>query len=73
MNHRISTVIVAPMTTGGKLYPSRIACMFEGKEARIVLDQIRTVDKVRLARRLGRIDELTQGQVLSALSELFAP
>jgi mRNA interferase MazF len=73
MNHLISTVIIAPMTTGGKIYPSRVGCTFEGKEGKIVLDQIRTVDKARLVRRLGRIDETTQSHVLRVLNELFAP
>src|SRR5947207_12750895 len=54
MNHRISTVIIAPMTTAGKLYPTRVRVRFEGKEGKIVLDQVRTVDKARLGRKLGR-------------------
>ncbi len=74
MNHRISTVIVAPMTTGGRLYPTRVECEFDGKEGKIVLDQLRTVDKARLARKLGRIeDSKTQGAVLRVLGEMFAP
>jgi mRNA interferase MazF len=74
MNHLISTVIIAPMTTGGKLYPTRVECNFEGKEGKIVLDQIRTVDKVQLVRKLGRIaDTRTQGDVLRVLGEMFAP
>ena len=52
MNHHIATVIVAPMTTKGRSYPTRIACTFQGKEGQVVLDQIRTVDKSRLARKL---------------------
>jgi mRNA interferase MazF len=74
MNHRISTVIIAPMTTAGKLYPTRVKVRFEGKEGKIVLDQIRTVDKARLMRKLGRIgDSRTQGKVLRVLAEMFAP
>src|SRR5438128_3370180 len=57
MNHRITTVIVAPMTTGGRLYPTRVECRFKGRDARIVLDQMRTVDKARLVKKLGRVDE----------------
>lgn len=72
MNRYIATVIVAPMTTKGRSYPSRVACHFQGKEGQIVLDQIRTVDKTRLVRRLGRIDEPTQSDVLTVLAELFA-
>lgn len=72
MNRYIATVIVAPMTTKGRSYPSRVDCSFQGKDGQIVLDQIRTVDKVRLVRRLGRIDEQAQADVLSVLAELFA-
>ena len=72
-HHRISTVIIAPMTTGGKLYPTRVACRFEGKDAKIVLDQIRTVDKSRLVKKLGRVEEKTQKAVLRVLGEMFAP
>jgi mRNA interferase MazF len=72
MNRWIKTVIVAPMTTHGQPYPTRVACTFQGKEGQVVLDQIRTVDKTRLVRKLGHIDERTQQQVLATLAELFA-
>ncbi|HRJ43706.1 MAG: type II toxin-antitoxin system PemK/MazF family toxin [Caldilineaceae bacterium] len=72
MNRWIKTVIVAPMTTGGQTYPTRVACTFEGKAGQVILDQIRTVDKARLVRRLGQIDSSTQGKILAALAELFA-
>lgn len=73
MNDHIDTVIVAPMTTKGRPYPTRIPVRFKGKSGQIVLDQIRTVDKSRLVKRMGKIDESTRRQVLSLLSELFAP
>lgn len=73
MNHNISTVIVAPMTSKGRDYPSRVRCRFEGTEGQVVLDQIRTVDKKRVVRVLGRIEKRTQEKVLVLLSELFAP
>jgi mRNA interferase MazF len=73
MNRYINTVIVAPMSTKGRTYPTRVACKFQGKQGQVVLDQIRTVDKVRLVRRLGRIDIATQTSVLSILGEIFAP
>ncbi|MET0397614.1 MAG: type II toxin-antitoxin system PemK/MazF family toxin [Longimicrobiaceae bacterium] len=73
MNRSIRTVIVAPMTTKGRPYPTRIACRFDGKEGQVVLDQIRTLDKLRLIKRLGRLDEQTQDEVLSALAQLFLP
>jgi len=72
MNKYIGTVIIAPMTTRGRDYPTRIPCCFEGKEGQIVVDQIRTVDKSRLAKRLGRIDAPTQSRVLSVLLEMFS-
>lgn len=72
MNRYIATVIVAPMTTQGRDYPTRVACEFQGRDGQIVLDQIRTVDKVRLVRRLGRIDTATQKEILSSLAEMFA-
>ncbi len=72
MNKFIRTVIVAPMTTKGNAYPTRVACRFQGKQGQIVLDQIRTVDKARLVRKLGKIDKQTQMEVLSVLNEMFA-
>lgn len=72
MNRWIATVIVAPMTTKGRPYPTRVACEFQGKEGQVVLDQIRTVDKSRLVRKLGQISEATQENVLDILAEMFA-
>ena len=73
MNRHIQTVIIAPMTTRGRKYPTRITCEFQRKQGQIVLDQIRTVDKARLLRKLGRIDNQTQIEVLSVLQEMFSP
>ncbi len=67
------TVIVAPMSTRGRDYPTRVSCKFKGKKGQIVLDQIRTVDKSRLIKKLGRIDAGTQMKVLSILNEMFCP
>lgn len=72
MNDHIHTVIVAPMTTKGRSYPTRVPCTFKGKRGQIVLDQIRTVDKTRLVKRLGIISTATQTKVLETLQELFA-
>ncbi len=72
MNRYIATVIIAPMTTKGRSYPSRVDCHFQGKAGQIVLDQLRTVDKARLVRRLGHIEDQAQTDVLSVLAELFA-
>ena len=51
MNHFISTIIIAPMTTKSRKYPTRVACKFKGKAGDIVLDQIRTIDKKRLVKK----------------------
>lgn len=72
MNSYIRTVIVAPMTTKGRTYPTRVNCEFAGKEGQIVLDQIRTVDKIRLVKKLGSIDSKTQRAVSQSLIEMFA-
>ncbi len=72
MNRWIRTVIIAPMTTKGQAYPTRVACDFQGKEGQVVLDQIRTVDKSRLTRRLGRLDKATASQVLAILRDMFS-
>jgi len=72
MNQHIRTVIIAPMMTKGRSYPTRVPCTFKGKSGRIVLDQIRTVDSVRLVRKVGRISQKTASEVLAILSEMFA-
>jgi len=72
MNRHIRTVIVAPMTTTKKDYPTRVACVFGKREGQIVLDQIRTIDKTRLLKKLGAVDSKTQLEVVSVLQKLFA-
>lgn len=73
MNRFIRTVIVAPLTSKGTTYPTRVGCKFQGQQGQIVLDQLRTVDKARLVRRLGRIGKEMRGTVLKILGEMFAP
>jgi mRNA interferase MazF len=72
INRYISTVIVAPMTTKGRTYPTRIPCVFQDKKGQIILDQIRTVDKSRFVKRLGKIDIETQKEVFTVLASLFS-
>jgi len=72
MNAHINTIIIAPMTTKGREYPTRVPCVFQGKSGQVVLDQLRTVDKQRLAKKLGRLDEQTANAVLDILGEMFA-
>jgi mRNA interferase MazF len=72
LNRHIATVIMAPMTTRGRPYPTRVRCRFAGKDGEVVLDQLRTVDKRRLVKHLGPLDDATQETVLAALAALFA-
>jgi len=72
LNEHLSTFLVAPMTTGGHPYAFRIACRFQKKDGYIVLDQLRTVDRARLVRRLGQVTSRTLSKVLGVLQEMFA-
>ena len=73
MNRHLRTLTIAPMTTAERRYPSRVDCEFRGKRGQIVLDQIRTVDRSRITKVLGKIDPKTQRLVLNTLAEMFAP
>ena len=72
LNGHLRTVIVAPMTTGGRAYPWRIRCRFRQRSAYVVLDQLRTVDRERLVKRLGVLSGDTMAAVLGDLQEMFA-
>lgn len=72
MNKHIRTVIIAPMTSTIKHYPTRVVTTFQGKKGQIVLDQIRTVDKRRLIKNLGSISSSSKQKVLRTLQEMFA-
>lgn len=71
LNQHLRTVIVAPMTTGGQAYPWRVACRFQNRTGFVALDQLRTVDTERLAKRLGRLSPATTTEVLDTLQEMF--
>ncbi len=73
LNRAIATVIIAPMTTVPRGWPTRVAVSFQGKTGEIALDQLRAVDKSRLVKRLGKLDSITADAVLDTLGELFAP
>jgi mRNA interferase MazF len=73
MNRHLRTLIVAPLTTVGRDYPTRIPCRFQGKRGQVVLDQVRTVDRERLVKKLGKLDKRTAARTLAVLQELFAP
>ena len=72
INAYLRTVIVAPLTTGGQKYPFRVPCRFASRRGEVVIDQLRTVDRERLVRRLGRLSSPTFAQVLATLQEMFA-
>ena len=71
LNAYLRTFIVAPLTTGGHSYPFRVPCKFEGRSGHIVIDQIRTVDRERLVRRLGKLSPSTLGRIFAILQEMF--
>lgn len=73
LNRHLHTLIVAPMTTGGQAYPWRVGCRFQRRDGFIALDQLRTVDRERLSRKLGRLAPAALGATLTLLHELFAP
>jgi mRNA interferase MazF len=73
LNRSVATVIIAPMTSVRRGWPTRIEIHFQGKPGEIALDQIRAVDKIRPVKRLGKLDSATASAVLDTLGELFAP
>jgi mRNA interferase MazF len=72
LNAHLRTVIVAPMTTGGRAYPWRPSCQFQHRTGFVALDQLRTVDAERLLKPLGRLDPETVVVVLQGLQEMFS-
>ena len=72
LNDHLRTVIVAPMTTGGRAYPWRPRCRFQNRAGFVALDQLRTVDTERLLKPLGRLSSATVDAVLERLQEMFA-
>jgi mRNA interferase MazF len=72
LNAHLRTVIVAPMTTGGRAYPWRIRCRFQNRAGFVVLDRLRTVDRERLVKRLGALSAEAVGEVMGGLQEMFA-
>ena len=72
MNNHISTIIVAPLTSKLRNYPTRVPCRVEGKQGQIVLDQIRTVDKSRLVKKILTLAKPIQNKVISKLVEIFS-
>ena len=73
MNAHLRTVIVAPMTTGSRPTRFRVPLTFQGKQGLIVLDQVRTLDRMRLVKRLGALRPTTLAATLQTLQAMFAP
>ena len=72
MNRRLSTIIIAPLTSTQKTYPTRVSSKVAGKSGQIMLDQIRTVDRKRLVKKIGKLDAETSAAVVRTLLEMFA-
>ena len=72
LNSHLPTFIVAPLPSGKHTYPFRVSCRFQNRSGHVVLDQIRTVDRERLVRRLGRLSAPAIERSLSILQEMFA-
>ena len=72
LNESLLTVIIAPLTTVIRPYPFRVDTAFAGKRGQVALDQVRAVDKRRLGKRLGRLDQATAGRVIKVLLRTFA-
>lgn len=72
-NEAVSWFTMAPMTTGGFGHPSRVPIHFDGKDGTIVVDQLRCLDRTRLVRRMGHLDEPTRERLLETLAAFFAP
>lgn len=72
MNRNIANVIIAPLSSAGPKYPTRVLVNFLNSERAVVLDQIRTVDKVRLVKKIGEVERSAQTEILELLQELFA-
>jgi mRNA interferase MazF len=72
MNRTLRTLMVAPMTRGGERYPTRVPCRFDGSHGFVALDQLRTIDRDRVAWRAGHLEPTTQHEVLDVRGRMFA-
>jgi mRNA interferase MazF len=72
MNQHLQTVIIAPMTTVTRPYPTRVPVRFRGKRGQVALDQLRAVDRQRLVRKLGTVSAITAQAVSATLLEMFS-
>ncbi len=71
VNRFLNTVVIAPLTSTQKPYPTRVNCQFNDRDGQVALDQARSVDKVRLTKQIGQLDDLACQQICSTLIALF--
>ena len=71
-NKYLNTVTIAPLTSTIRSYPSRVNCSFDGKKGQVAIDQVRTVDKERLKKKLGVMDKRTIEQIFNTLQDYFS-
>jgi len=72
MNRHLRTVLIAPMTTVKRAYPTRVSLTFQGKHGQVALDQVRAVDRQRLVRKIGKVSAATAQAVSTVLVEMFS-
>lgn len=72
MNAHLNTVIIAPLTSAHKSWPTRVSCRVQGKDGQIALDQLRTISTQRLMQSIDTLDEVAQRQCLDVLAQMFA-
>ena len=70
-NKYLNTVVIVPLTSTIKSYPSRLDCVFKSKQGQLAIDQIRSIDKSRLIEKMGKMDEKTNQMVCELISEMF--
>jgi mRNA interferase MazF len=73
MHRVVRTVVIAPLTTHKREYPTRVSCRFAGRTGEVALDQLRSVDRSRLLKRLGSFDDASEARVREALVRMFGP
>ena len=71
MNEHLATIVVCPITSQSKNYPTRVKIDLEGKTSWLVIDQIRTIDKIRITKTIGSLDDETIPRVKSVIRETF--
>ncbi|GAB2517414.1 type II toxin-antitoxin system PemK/MazF family toxin [Spirosoma aerophilum] len=71
VNKYLNTVLIAPLTSAQKPYPTRVNCQFDGRDGQVTLDQVRTVDRSRLLKKIGQLDDGTCQQICATLIALF--